>query len=80
MRAPRAKRLYNSDQIDKLFQKEDLPKRVGKKVRYVRVSSDDQKEDLERQIQDLRKEQKKMFIKWFGAVRRTSSSEPEEHS
>ncbi len=54
IRAPGGKRLYNSKQVDKLFQREDQPTRIRKKVCYARVGGDKQREDLERQIQDLR--------------------------
>src|SRR5690606_34860515 len=55
IRAPGGKRLYNSEQIDKLFQRVEQSTKVRKKVCYARVSSDLQRGDLKRQIEDLRK-------------------------
>jgi predicted site-specific integrase-resolvase len=47
--------LYNADQINQLFQKERGQGRTKTKVCYARVSSEHQRADLERQIEDLRK-------------------------
>src|SRR6187431_1213585 len=49
----RQPRLYNLDEIEAPFQtKENEEKR---RICYARVSSDHQKEDLERQVEDLRR-------------------------
>ena len=53
IRTPGNHRLYNLNGIESLFQdKENGGKR---KICYARVSSDHQKEDLERQVEDLRR-------------------------
>src|SRR4029079_12365060 len=52
IRSPGGKRLYKSQDIQTLFGKGGSVER--KKVCYARVSSEHQKEDLDRQIQDLR--------------------------
>lgn len=52
IRAPGGKRLYCSESIDKLFHIESKPKT---KICYARVSSNHQKEDLERQTEILKK-------------------------
>jgi putative resolvase len=55
VRGPSGKRLYNADQINQLFQKEGGQGRTKTRVCYARVSSEHQRGDLERQIEDLRK-------------------------
>jgi predicted site-specific integrase-resolvase len=55
VRGPGGKRLYNADQINQLFQKEEGQGRTKTRVCYARVSSEHQRGDLERQIEDLRK-------------------------
>jgi len=51
IRAPRGKRLYSVESLDKLFHVETRKK---EKVCYARVSSAKQKEDLERQVESLK--------------------------
>ncbi len=55
VRGPRGKRLYNADQINQLLQKEEGQGRTKTRVCYAQVSSEHQLDDLERQIEDLRK-------------------------
>jgi len=53
IRTPGNHRLYNLDQIETIFHmKREAQKR---RICYARVSSSHQKEDLERQIEDLRR-------------------------
>jgi putative resolvase len=54
VRMPGGKRLYESAQIDAMFGKKNLLAPPKAKICYVRVSSAQQKADLERQIADLR--------------------------
>ena len=54
-RTPGGKRLYNIDDVAKLFHSERDPTVERKKIIYARVSTSHQRADLERQVEDLRK-------------------------
>lgn len=54
VRTPGGWRLYKASDVDKLFQRENASLKLRKKVCYARVSSAKQRDDLERQIQDLK--------------------------
>jgi predicted site-specific integrase-resolvase len=54
VRLPSGKRLYKQSDVSKLFCDTQPPPKQRRKLCYARVSSDHQKEDLERQISDLR--------------------------